>query len=165
MNAPMSQVPEQDEESEDDAAPPPIKTKRDPPLAESNEKLPSLAFQNGQAAGKPDPPEVDELGYPTASPPSEPITDFSWRNFSSSINLLRIMQKICKNKAHRNLLLVQYKSSNILKKSLKIPQPDLRLYTPQALQKPSPLLRPQMAPGKYARYHCRLSPLSSGTPR
>lgn len=39
------------------------------------------------------------------------------------------MQKICKHKAHRNLLLVQYKSANILRKSLKIPQPELRLYT------------------------------------
>jgi hypothetical protein len=61
--------------------------------------------------------------------PAEPKTDFSWRNFFSSINYLRIMQKICKNKAHRNLLLVQYKSSNILKKALKIPQHELRLYT------------------------------------
>lgn len=39
------------------------------------------------------------------------------------------MQKICKNKAHRNLMLVQYKSSQYLRKSLKIPQPQLRLYT------------------------------------
>ncbi|CAI4210253.1 unnamed protein product [Parascedosporium putredinis] len=39
------------------------------------------------------------------------------------------MQKICKGKAHRNLLLVSYKSSNILRKSLKVPQPELRLYT------------------------------------
>ncbi len=39
------------------------------------------------------------------------------------------MQKICKKKAHRNLLLVQYKSSTILKKCLKVPQPELRLYT------------------------------------
>lgn len=39
------------------------------------------------------------------------------------------MQKVCKNKAHRNLLLVQYKSSTILRKSLRIPQPELRLYT------------------------------------
>uniref|UniRef100_L2GE21 Protein required for hyphal anastomosis n=1 Tax=Colletotrichum fructicola (strain Nara gc5) TaxID=1213859 RepID=L2GE21_COLFN len=39
------------------------------------------------------------------------------------------MQKICKHKAHRNLLLVQYKSANILRKSLKVPQPELRLYT------------------------------------
>jgi hypothetical protein len=39
------------------------------------------------------------------------------------------MQKICKHRAHRNLLMVQYKSSNILRKSLKVPQHELRLYT------------------------------------
>lgn len=39
------------------------------------------------------------------------------------------MQKICKNKAHRNLMLVTYKSSQFLRKSLKVPQPELRLYT------------------------------------
>jgi hypothetical protein len=85
---------------------------------------------DGAAASVPLPaPEVDELGFPTTELPAEPITSFSWRNFFSSINYLRIMQKICKNKAHRNLLLVQYKSSTILKKALKIPQPQLRLYT------------------------------------
>jgi hypothetical protein len=125
----MSMEREQDEESEDDAAPPPIKTKRDSQVADADDKLPALAFQDGQVTGKREPPEVDELGYPTTEPPAEPITEFSWRNFFSSINFLRVMQKICKNKAHRNLLLVQYKSSNILKKSLKIPQPELRLYT------------------------------------
>jgi hypothetical protein len=119
-----------EEESEDDAAPPPIKLQRSLPVASETDQLPALAFQEGQhAARKKSPPAVDELGYPTSSPPSEPITEFSWRNFFSSINFLRVMQKICKNKAHRNLLLVQYKSSNILKKSLKIPQPELRLYT------------------------------------
>ncbi|KZF21395.1 N1221-domain-containing protein [Xylona heveae TC161] len=75
------------------------------------------------------PPEVDELGYPTSDLPAEPITNYSWRNFFSSINYLRIMQKICKDKAHRNLLLVQYKSSTILRKALKVPQHHLRLYT------------------------------------
>lgn len=74
-------------------------------------------------------PEVDELGYPVNALPPEPVTDFSWRNFFALINYLRIMQKICKNKAHRNLLLVQYKSSNIIRRSLKIPQNELRLYT------------------------------------
>lgn len=74
-------------------------------------------------------PEVDELGYPVNPLPAQPITDFSRRNFFSLINYLRIMQKLCKRKAHRNLLLVQYKSSNILRKSLKVPQPELRLYT------------------------------------
>ncbi|RDW89121.1 putative HAM-2 [Coleophoma cylindrospora] len=113
-------------ESEDDAAPPPIKLRRE---NESQDKLPALAFQEGQLAGRRDHPEVDEMGYPISDLPNDPITEFSWRNFYSSINFLRIMQKICKNKAHRNLLLVQYKSSNILKKSLKIPQPELRIYT------------------------------------
>ncbi|CZR60220.1 probable Protein required for hyphal anastomosis (HAM-2) [Phialocephala subalpina] len=117
------------EESDDEAAPPPIKMRRELPVAEAEDKLPALTFQEGQHAGKRPMPEVDELGYPTNEPPSEPITEFSWRNFFSSINFLRVMQKICKNKAHRNLLLVQYKSSNILKKALKIPQTELRLYT------------------------------------
>lgn len=125
---------ELEEESEDEAAPPPIKTHRSLPLAvpDPTDQLPALAFQEGRVEGRRGPhipPAVDELGHPTTSPPPEPITDFSWRNFYSCINFLRIMQKICKHKAHRNLLLVQYKSSNILKKSLKIPQPELRLYT------------------------------------
>ncbi|KAI9831989.1 MAG: Factor arrest protein 11 [Phylliscum demangeonii] len=72
------------------------------------------------------PPPLHERGWPTSSSPFE---RYSWRNFTPSITFLRIMQKICKNKAHRNLLLVQYKSSTILKKALKIPQPDLRLCT------------------------------------
>lgn len=74
-------------------------------------------------------PEVDELGYPIAPPPKEPITTFSFRNFFSAINYLHIMQKITRDKAHRCLLLVQYKSSAILRKGLKIPDPHLRFYT------------------------------------
>ncbi|KAH6715055.1 pheromone-dependent cell cycle arrest protein-like protein Far11 [Leptodontidium sp. MPI-SDFR-AT-0119] len=131
-NAPVPDIMELEaEESPDEAAPPAIRRNRDLPVAGSEDKLPALAFQEGQHAGKRDRPELDELGYPTTEPPypDEPITEFSWRNFFSSINFLRVMQKICKNKAHRNLLLVQYKSSNILKKSLKIPQPEQRLYT------------------------------------
>ncbi|CAJ0747680.1 10493_t:CDS:10, partial [Entrophospora sp. SA101] len=37
--------------------------------------------------------------------------DFSWRNFFTAINFLRIAQKLTKKKTHRILLLVQYKSS------------------------------------------------------
>lgn len=74
-------------------------------------------------------PEVDELGFPTAPLPEKPITDFSFRNFFSAINYLHIMQKITRNKAHRCLLLVQYKSSAVLRKGIKIPNPHLRLYT------------------------------------
>ncbi|KAI9802814.1 MAG: Factor arrest protein 11 [Piccolia ochrophora] len=112
----------QKDEEEDDACPPPVIKRH------RNGERPALDAASNQAETSlmNDPPELDELGYPVRT---EPITSFSWRNFFSSINYLRIMQKICKNKAHRNLLLVQYKSSTILKKCLKVPQPELRLYT------------------------------------
>ncbi|KAF4921044.1 Striatin-interacting protein 1 [Colletotrichum viniferum] len=120
--------PEPEEESEDEAAPPPIKRRRSPPRppAPAPHQGDEGSQSDGQAAVR---PEVDELGYPVNDLPAEPITDFSRRNFFSLVNYLRIMQKICKHKAHRNLLLVQYKSANILRKSLKVPQPELRLYT------------------------------------
>lgn len=110
---------------DDEACPPPVirrhraRTNPAPAPAPTSE-----APEAGPGRGKP--VEVDELGCPI---PPEPITLFSWRNFFSSINFLRVMQKICKRKAHRNLLLVQYKSSTILKKALKVPQRELRLYT------------------------------------
>jgi len=105
----------------DDAAPPPIRLSRQ----ESNDS----GVEPPPPSAAPQPPEVDELGFPTNELPKEPITNFSWRSFFTSINYLRIMQKICKNKAHRNLMLVSYKSSQFLRKSLKVPQPELRLYT------------------------------------
>ncbi|KAH4353473.1 hypothetical protein HBH98_006140 [Parastagonospora nodorum] len=105
----------------DDAAPPPIRLTRQ----ESNDS----GVGPPQAPVATQPPEVDELGFPTNELPKEPITSFSWRAFFTSINYLRIMQKICKDKAHRNLMLVSYKSSQFLRKSLKVPQPELRLYT------------------------------------
>lgn len=117
--------PEIDHDSDsDDAVPPPIRMHRDErevsePEVESPAEIPAA----------PQPPEVDELGIPTSELPKEPITTFSWRAFFTSINYFRIMQKICKNKAHRNLMLVSYKSSQFLRKSLKVPQPLLRLYT------------------------------------
>ncbi|TID20124.1 N1221-domain-containing protein [Venturia nashicola] len=101
---------------EDEAAPPPIRRRRD---EEDNQAHPEPMI----------PPTVDELGIPTTALPSEPITNFSWRNFYSSINFLRILQKVCKRKAHRALMLITYKSITHLKKSLKVPQPELRLYT------------------------------------
>jgi hypothetical protein len=116
-------------DSEDEAAPPPIKRRRSPPHPESTGENGGEGESQNQEGQQPTRPEVDELGYPVNPLPMEPITDFSRRNFFSMINYLRIMQKLCKRKAHRNLLLVQYKSSNILRKSLKVPQPLLRLYT------------------------------------
>ncbi|KAK9347844.1 hypothetical protein V1522DRAFT_400828 [Lipomyces starkeyi] len=56
------------------------------------------------------------------------ISVFSHRNFFISINILKIMQKICKNKAHRNLMIVQLKASNSLRKTLRISQFEARLY-------------------------------------
>ncbi|KAK9365764.1 hypothetical protein V1509DRAFT_632075 [Lipomyces kononenkoae] len=56
------------------------------------------------------------------------ISVFSHRNFFISINILKIMQKICKNKAHRNLMIVQLKASNSLRKMLRISQYEARLY-------------------------------------
>ncbi|ERS96544.1 HAM-2, protein required for hyphal anastomosis [Sporothrix schenckii 1099-18] len=112
-------------ESEDDAAPPAIKRRRSPPQAPGPGGAPGKPIATRSTGA----PQVDELGYPLGDMPIEPITDFNRRNFFSLINLLRVMQKICKNKAHRNLLLVHYKSSNILRKMLKVPQQELRLYT------------------------------------
>ena len=121
---------EEDEESEDEAAPPPIKRRRSPTeRAVANPGDTSAASNPDTAAGEPARPEVDELGYPINPLPKEPITDFSRRNFFSLINYLRVAQKICKNKAHRNLMLVHVKSSTILRKALKVPQQQLRLYT------------------------------------
>lgn len=131
-NAAVATTFEEDEESEDEAAPPPIKLRRSPlqPVPEEG------GDADGSGGSKADVdatqttrPEVDELGYAINPLPKEPITEFSRRNFFSLINYLRILQKICKNRAHRNLLLVHCKSSNILRKSLKVPQPELRLYT------------------------------------
>ncbi|KAJ5612727.1 hypothetical protein N7510_005921 [Penicillium lagena] len=120
----------EDTESEDEAAPPPIARHRpDPTAGSSSVKGLSPEDSVHDFFDGPTRPEVDELGYPTAPPPKEPITVFSFRNFFSAINYLHIMQKITRDKAHRCLLLVQYKSSTILRKGLKIPDPHLRFYT------------------------------------
>jgi hypothetical protein len=128
-------VTELEEDSEDDAMPPPIKRRRSPPprpsTASGDDESDPSAPSHGASSMMPAPqvrPEVDEMGF-AVNIPKEMVTDFSRRNFFSLINYLRIMQKICKNKAHRNLLLMHYKSSTILRKCLKTPQPELRLYT------------------------------------
>jgi hypothetical protein len=41
----------------------------------------------------------------------EVISDYSWRNFFTCINFLKVVQKMTKHRTHRILLLVQYKSS------------------------------------------------------
>ena len=39
------------------------------------------------------------------------LTEFSWRNFFSTINYAKIMQKLSKHRSHRIRMLVQYKSA------------------------------------------------------
>jgi hypothetical protein len=110
-------------DSDDEAVPPPI-------LRQSRSELGLSSLQRDRDTGTPDVlPEVDELGFPTVPLPNGPIKHFSWRNFFSAINFLHVMQKITRGKAHRCLLLVQYKSSAILRKVIKVPDPHLRLYT------------------------------------
>lgn len=125
-----------EEDDDDDAAPPPIKLKRDPSPQKPAEEVLSPTFPNETES--PDdqgpttatyPPEIDELGYPTSPLPPLPIKTYSFRNLFSSINLLRVLQKVTRRKTHRALLLVSYKSSNHLKKGLRIPVAMLRLYT------------------------------------
>lgn len=55
------------------------------------------------------------------------LTDFSWRNFFSSINFVKILQKLSKHRAHRIRMLVQYKSTAVLKRMLKVQHPMLQL--------------------------------------
>ncbi|KAH9938243.1 uncharacterized protein B0H18DRAFT_966229 [Fomitopsis serialis] len=56
------------------------------------------------------------------------LTDFSWRNFFSVINFAKIMQKLSKHRSHRIRMLVQYKSSAVLKRILKVQHPLLQLH-------------------------------------
>ncbi|KAF2744311.1 N1221-domain-containing protein [Sporormia fimetaria CBS 119925] len=107
----------------DSAIPPPIPMRRDDSTIESSADPDPLSTNSQHSI-----PEVDELGNPVSEFLAEPLKHYSWRAFYTSITVLRIMQKICKNKAHRNLMLVSYKSSQFLKKSLKVPHPLLRYY-------------------------------------
>lgn len=90
--------------SPDEACPPPIRFSRDQPPTSPPPPIPSQEF-----------PEI--------------ITDVSWRNFFTNINTMRVLQKVVKGKSHRNLALVQFRSSVILRKPLKCTQRELRLYT------------------------------------
>ncbi|KAH6915434.1 hypothetical protein BKA70DRAFT_1420367 [Coprinopsis sp. MPI-PUGE-AT-0042] len=58
----------------------------------------------------------------------EQVTEYSWRNFFSVINFAKIMQKLSKGRSHRIWMLVQYKSSAVLKRVLRVPHPLLQLH-------------------------------------
>jgi hypothetical protein len=124
------QPPAAGSESSDDAAPPPIRRNRNsPPAPPTDPQRPVQTFQRTASAVHSPAPTLDESGRPIPQPALPPSTDYSWRNFYSCITFLRVLQKLCRGKPHRNLLLVQYKSSQILKKALKVPDEHLRLYT------------------------------------
>lgn len=57
-----------------------------------------------------------------------PETKCCWRNVFSSINLLRILNKLCKWKDSRIMMLVIFKSNPILKRTLKIRQAMAQFY-------------------------------------
>ncbi|KIY45857.1 hypothetical protein FISHEDRAFT_66658 [Fistulina hepatica ATCC 64428] len=56
------------------------------------------------------------------------VSDFSWRNFFADINFAKIMQKLSKHRSHRIWMLVQYKSSAVLKRILRVQHPLLQLH-------------------------------------
>ncbi|KAG2135962.1 hypothetical protein DEU56DRAFT_980918 [Suillus clintonianus] len=58
----------------------------------------------------------------------EMLTEFSWRNFFSTINFAKIMQKLSKSRSHRIWMLVQCKSSAVLKRVLRVSHPLLQLH-------------------------------------
>ncbi|KAG1147525.1 hypothetical protein G6F37_003751 [Rhizopus arrhizus] len=62
------------------------------------------------------------------------------RNLCWTINLLRILQMLSKRKVQRILLLVQYKSSAIIKKLLKVGHPTVDLYVLKNLKSQVPFL-------------------------
>lgn len=136
--SPASPQPESDAGSSDDEAmPPPIMRHRRSPTASSQQAPAGQIASPEQISGTATEevgefgnmrPSVDELGNPIAPLPMTPITEFSFRQFQTSIHLLRVLQKVTRAKAHRILLLVQFKSSQILKRILRVPDPNLRRY-------------------------------------
>ncbi|XP_015429050.1 PREDICTED: striatin-interacting protein 1 [Dufourea novaeangliae] len=59
---------------------------------------------------------------------------YSWRNIFSSINLLRILNKLTKWKHSRIMMLVVFKSAPILKRTLKVRQAMMQLYVLKLLK-------------------------------
>ncbi|WVR07239.1 hypothetical protein IAU60_004280 [Kwoniella sp. DSM 27419] len=87
-------------------------------------------------------PEDALLGHPPGSDPDragtgttvtvgeeeiEILTDYSWRNFFSTINFLKVLQKMTKHRSHRTFMMTTYKSSGIVKRMLTVNQPMVQL--------------------------------------
>ncbi|KAB7497187.1 Striatin-interacting protein 1 [Armadillidium nasatum] len=72
-------------------------------------------------------------GSPTNS--MEVTTSFCcWRNMYSCVNLLRILNKLCKWKHSRIMMLVVFKSAPILKRTLKVKHAMMQLYVLKLLK-------------------------------
>ncbi|KAI9254396.1 hypothetical protein EDC94DRAFT_241005 [Helicostylum pulchrum] len=81
-----------------------------------------------------------EIDYDEEEDESEEKPYTNIRNLFWSINLLRILQMLTKRKVHRVLLLVQYKSSAILKRLLKVGHPVIDLYVLKNLKNQVPYM-------------------------
>lgn len=125
-----------DEADQDEAVPPPIQRHRRSPTSASEDQQ---AAQVTTPTSPPNPqgvtvmspqPLVDELGNPLTEFPAAPLSSsaFSTRHLHTSISLLRVLQKVTRAKSHRVLLLVSFKSAQILRRILRVPEPMLRLY-------------------------------------
>ncbi|KAH8550495.1 hypothetical protein BGW37DRAFT_66525 [Umbelopsis sp. PMI_123] len=84
--------------------------------------------------------QSEDPSTPVPNIHSQNVRQTNWRNMFWSINFLRILQKLTKRKTHRIMLLVQYKSSAILKRLLKVSHPMLELYTLKVLKSQVPYL-------------------------
>lgn len=121
-----------DERSEtssvDEAMPPPISRHRRSPTSRSDVQPAVEQGPSQEQMSEGQRPSVDELGNPLGPLPTTPITTYSFRQFQTAIHLLRSLQKVTRGKAHRILFLVQFKSSQILRRILRVPDTTLRLY-------------------------------------
>lgn len=70
----------------------------------------------------------------------EDLRPASFSSFFTTINLLRVLQKITKNKYCRLLHLIQLKTCNILQRVLKIRHRDLELYALKLIKSQIPFL-------------------------
>lgn len=82
----------------------------------SNNAPPSPDLTN--AKNSPNAGTTELIAAATAAANADPdakeetvVCDYSWRNFFSSINFLKILQKMVKHRSHRTWMMNQYKSS------------------------------------------------------
>ncbi|GAA6035376.1 hypothetical protein JCM8097_008842 [Rhodosporidiobolus ruineniae] len=114
------------------ALPPPGARPGSPPSAAGGDRPTSSSPTNSDPAVK------SSTSSTSGGDDIELVSDYSWRNFFSTINFVHILQKLTKRKTHRVLLMVQYKSSAILKRILKVSHPTLQLYVLKVIKSQVP---------------------------